>query len=50
MDQLTFAILGDNGSGGRGALNVARQMVRTYESDPYGVVILAGNVSYYGSM
>lgn len=49
-DRLTFAILGDNGTGGRGALNVARQMARTYQSEPYGVVILAGDVSYYGSI
>jgi 3',5'-cyclic AMP phosphodiesterase CpdA len=47
---IRFAVLGDNGSGGRNAMNVARAMADEYERSPYGVVLLAGDISYYGSI
>ena len=47
---ITFAVLGDNGTGGRNQMDVARQMARTYEATPYGLVLLAGDISYYGSI
>lgn len=47
---ITFAVLGDNGSGGRNQMDVARQMALTYQSTPYGLVLLAGDISYYGSI
>ena len=46
--EMSFAVLGDNGSGRRNAMAVARQMAHTYEQCPYGVVLLAGDVCYYG--
>jgi 3',5'-cyclic AMP phosphodiesterase CpdA len=46
----TFAILGDNGTGGRNAMDVARQMSHAYQSTPYGMVVLLGDISYYGSI
>ena len=49
-ESITFAVLGDNGSGGRNAMAVADQMVRTYQTTPYGLVLLAGDISYYGSI
>ena len=49
-DSITFAVLGDNGSGGRNQMDVARQMARTYQATPYGLVLLAGDISYYGSI
>ena len=49
-DEVTFAVLGDNGSGGRNAMDVARAMAATYERTPYGVVLLAGDISYYGDI
>jgi hypothetical protein len=49
-ESITFAVLGDNGSGGRHAMDVARQMARSYEETPYGLVLLAGDISYYGSI
>lgn len=49
-DRITFAVLGDNGSGGRNAMNVARAMADEYERSPYGLVLLAGDISYYGSI
>ena len=49
-DAITFAVLGDNGSGGRNAMDVARQMARTYEERPYGLTVLLGDISYYGSI
>ena len=49
-DTVTFAVLGDNGSGGRNAMDVARAMADAYETAPYGVVLLAGDISYYGSI
>lgn len=48
--EITFAVLGDNGSGGRNQMGVATQMAQTYEATPYGLVLLAGDISYYGSI
>ncbi|MGH9214918.1 MAG: metallophosphoesterase family protein [Acidimicrobiales bacterium] len=45
---MSFAVLGDNGSGRRNAMAVALRMSRTYRESPYGVVLLAGDVCYYG--
>lgn len=49
-ETIAFAVLGDNGSGGRNQMDVARQMARTYRETPYGLVLLAGDISYYGSI
>jgi 3',5'-cyclic AMP phosphodiesterase CpdA len=49
-DAVTFAVLGDNGTGGRNAMDVAGQMARMYEEVPYGLVLLLGDISYYGSI
>ena len=49
-DTITFAVLGDNGSGGRNQMDIARQMARTYQDTPYGLVLLVGDISYYGSI
>ena len=49
-DSIIFTVLGDNGTGGRNALDVARQMARTYQETPYGLVILLGDISYYGGI
>lgn len=49
-DEVTFAVLGDNGSGGRNAMDVARAMATAYQHSPYGLVLLAGDISYYGSI
>ena len=49
-DSATFAVLGDNGTGGRNAMDIARQMASTYEETPYGLVVLLGDISYNGSI
>ena len=49
-EAITFAVLGDNGTGGRNQMDVARQMARTYQQTPYGLVLLAGDITYYGSL
>ena len=49
-DQLSFAVLGDNGSGGRQALAVAERMALTYRTSPFGLVTLLGDISYYGNL
>jgi hypothetical protein len=49
-DRIRFAVLGDNGSGGRNQMAVAEQMALTYRDSPYGLVLLAGDISYYGSI
>jgi hypothetical protein len=48
-DRLTFAALGDNGSGGRQAMAIAKRMAETYVDAPFGNVVLLGDVSYYGN-
>jgi len=47
-DRVTFAALGDNGSGGRQAMAVATELARTYRAAPFGVVALLGDICYYG--
>lgn len=47
-DQLAFAVLGDNGSGGQQAMAVAEQMARSYQEEPFGLVSLLGDICYYG--
>ena len=49
-DSISFAVLGDNGTGGRNAMDVARQMARTYQQTPYGLVVMLGDISYYGGI
>ena len=49
-ESISFVVLGDNGTGGRNQMAVAEQMARTYQSTPYGLVLLAGDISYYGSI
>ncbi|HEX2064331.1 MAG TPA: metallophosphoesterase [Acidimicrobiales bacterium] len=48
-DRVTFAAVGDTGSGGRQAMAVATQMARTYEEAPFGLVALLGDICYYGN-
>jgi 3',5'-cyclic AMP phosphodiesterase CpdA len=48
-DRVSFAVVGDNGSGGRQAMAVAERMARTYRARPFGSVILLGDISYYGN-
>jgi predicted phosphodiesterase len=47
-DRLTFAAVGDTGSGGRKAMAVAQRMARGYEQSPYGLVTHLGDLCYYG--
>lgn len=47
-DRLSFAVLGDNGSGGRQAMAVATRMARSYAQSPFGLVVLLGDICYYG--
>nr|WP_279591232.1 metallophosphoesterase [Modestobacter marinus] len=49
-DQLTFAAVGDTGSGGRQAMAVAERMAHGYQSSPYGLVTHLGDLCYYGSV
>ncbi len=49
-DSVTFAVIGDNGTGGRNQMDIAHQMARSYEETPYGLVVLLGDISYYGSI
>ena len=48
-DHVTFAALGDNGSGGRQAMAVAERMAETYRERPFGLVALLGDICYYGN-
>lgn len=48
-DRLHFAAIGDNGSGGRQAMAVAKGMAETYRRQPFGLVALLGDICYYGN-
>lgn len=47
-EQLSFAVIGDNGSGGRQAMAVAAELARSYRRDPFGQVSMLGDICYYG--
>ena len=49
-DRLSFAAIGDNGSGGRQAMAVAERMALAYQSTPFGLVTLLGDICYYGKI
>jgi len=49
-DRLTFAAVGDTGSGGRQAAAVAERMALTYRDAPFGLVAMLGDICYYGSV
>ena len=49
-ESLTFAVVGDTGTGGRNQMAVASAMVEAYKERPYPVVAHVGDVSYYGSI
>jgi 3',5'-cyclic AMP phosphodiesterase CpdA len=48
-ERVRFAVLGDNGSGGRQAMAVAARMADTYRQQPFGLVSLLGDICYYGN-
>lgn len=48
-ERLSFAAVGDNGSGGRQAMAIATRMAETYEQTPFGLVAHLGDISYYGN-
>ena len=48
--RLSFAAIGDNGSGGRQAMAVADRMATTYALQPFGLVALLGDICYYGKI
>jgi 3',5'-cyclic AMP phosphodiesterase CpdA len=48
QDRLTFAVVGDTGTGGRQAVAVATSMAEAYARDPYGLVVHLGDICYYG--
>lgn len=47
-DRLSFAAIGDNGSGGRQAMAVAEELALSYRRNPFGLVSLLGDICYYG--
>lgn len=47
-DAVSFAVIGDNGSGGRQAMEVAEAMALSYQEEPFGSVSLLGDICYYG--
>jgi 3',5'-cyclic AMP phosphodiesterase CpdA len=49
-DRVTFAAVGDTGSGGRQAMAVADRMAQGYRDAPYGLVAHLGDLCYYGSV
>jgi 3',5'-cyclic AMP phosphodiesterase CpdA len=49
-DVVRFAVVGDHGSGGRNAMRVASRMVETHRRQPFGLIVHAGDLVYYGDL
>ena len=47
-DFVSIAVIGDNGSGGRQAVEVAAAMALSYQRQPFGLVSMLGDICYYG--
>ena len=49
-DRLTFAAVGDTGTGGRQAVAVARRVANGYQQNPFGLIAHLGDICYYGQI
>lgn len=49
-DRLTFAAVGDTGTGGWQAAAVAGRMASGYRRNPYGLITHLGDICYYGDV
>src|SRR5262245_2647458 len=47
-DKITFAVIGDTGTGKKNQLGVALSMGRVYEQEPFGLVLMLGDNIYGG--
>ncbi len=45
-----FAVIGDAGTGGRNQFRLAREMARTYQRQPFGLLLTTGDNVYYGDI
>jgi calcineurin-like phosphoesterase family protein len=48
-DKITFAVMGDTGTGEKNQLAVAQRMEKVYEQEPFGFVLMLGD-NIYGSV
>ena len=46
--EVTFAVIGDAGTGGVQQFRVASQMAQTYRSEPFGLLLTTGDNVYFG--
>jgi len=49
-DRLRFAVVGDNGTGGRNAMRVGRAMAEAYQEEPFSLLVHTGDLVYYGDL
>ena len=49
-DAVTFAVIGDAGTGGRDQFRVAREMAETYKEQPFSLLLTAGDNVYGGDV
>jgi predicted phosphodiesterase len=49
-DRLRFAVVGDNGTGGRNAMRVGRAMADAYRDQPFSLLVHTGDLVYYGDL
>ena len=48
--EVTFAVIGDAGTGGVQQFRVASQMAQTYRSEPFGLLLTTGDNVYFGGV
>jgi ABC-type phosphate transport system ATPase subunit len=48
-DKITFAVIGDTGTGEKDQFAVAQRMEKVYEQEPFGFVLMLGD-NIYGSV
>ena len=50
QDTITFAIIGDAGTGGKNQFRVAGEMAETYSQQPFSLLLTTGDNVYYGDV
>ncbi|MCZ6614758.1 MAG: hypothetical protein O6920_03105 [Chloroflexi bacterium] len=49
-DQVTFAVVGDAGTGGRNQFRIASEMARMYGRHPFSLLLTTGDNVYFGEV
>ena len=50
LDEVTFAVIGDAGTGGKNQFGIASEMAQTYKQQPFSLLLTTGDNVYFGGV